>query len=220
MRSRLIAPIVLAAIAGVAIIATMPGVSRAQQDEPNRADLPPQPFNPQMSALMNLLIQPRHAKLGLAGKAENWPLASYEFKELQAGFIVIGKEVPRFKGLPVADLFDAALNEVQAQRHVEERREVAEVGGDDVDAQQVGGAPRRGGQRIESGAAQLAGELRRALLLGQREEHRTDPNAHVPSPGGRSAECQPDRPRFSSWGVEFPRPPPERRDATKGRNGG
>jgi hypothetical protein len=31
----------------------------------------PAPFNPQMAALMNMLIQPRHAKLGLAGKEEN-----------------------------------------------------------------------------------------------------------------------------------------------------
>src|SRR5260370_34780808 len=102
----------LAAVTGLAPIATFGAVSRAQQDEPDRADLPPQPSNPQMSALMNLLIQPRHAKLGLAGKAENWLLAGYEFKELQAGFIVIGKEVPRFKGMPVADLFDAAMKQI------------------------------------------------------------------------------------------------------------
>ena len=31
------------------------------------ADRPPAPFNPQMGALMSMLIQPRHAKLGLAG---------------------------------------------------------------------------------------------------------------------------------------------------------
>jgi hypothetical protein len=51
-------------------------------------------------------------ELGLAGKAENWILAGYEFNELKSGFIVIGKEVPRFKGLPVADLFDAAMKQI------------------------------------------------------------------------------------------------------------
>jgi hypothetical protein len=111
MRSRFVAYLMLAALTGLATIATLPVVSRAQQEEPNRADLPPQPFNPQMSALMNLLIQPRHAKLALAGMAENWPLAAFEFNELKSGFIVIGKEVPRFRGLPVADLFDAALKQ-------------------------------------------------------------------------------------------------------------
>jgi hypothetical protein len=110
MPNRLAAYALLAA-AVLASLAALPITSLAQQDEPNRADLPPQQFNPQMAALMNLLIQPRHAKLGLSGKAENWTLAAFEFKELQAGFIVVGKEVPRYKGLPVADLFDAALKQ-------------------------------------------------------------------------------------------------------------
>jgi hypothetical protein len=112
MPNRFVAYALLAALTGVAGLAALPVISRAQQDEPNRADLPPQAFNPQMAALMNLIIQPRHAKLGLAGKAENWTLASFEFKELQAGFIVVGKEVPRYKGLPVADLFDAAMKSI------------------------------------------------------------------------------------------------------------
>ena len=60
MRTRLTASMILAALTGLAVIAAVPVISRAQQDaqqdEPNRADLPPQPFNPQMSALMNMLI--------------------------------------------------------------------------------------------------------------------------------------------------------------------
>ncbi len=115
MHSRFIATMMLAALTGLAAI-SFAAISRAQQDaqpeEPNRADLPPQQFSPQMSALMNMLIQPRHAKLGLAGKAENWALAGYEFNELKGGFIVVGKEVPRYKGLPVADLFDAAMKQI------------------------------------------------------------------------------------------------------------
>ena len=111
MHRRSIAYSALAALTGLALIAMVPAISRAQQDEPNRADLPPQPFAPQLSALMNLLIQPRHTKLGLAGKAENWVLAGYEFNELKNGFVVVGKEVPRYKGLPVADLIDAAMKQ-------------------------------------------------------------------------------------------------------------
>jgi hypothetical protein len=113
MPNRIAAYALLAALAGVAGLAALPVISRAQQDDqPNRADLPPQQFNPQMAALMNLLIQPRHAKLGLAGKAENWTLAAFEFNELKGGFVVVGKEVPRYKGLPVADLFDAAMSQI------------------------------------------------------------------------------------------------------------
>jgi hypothetical protein len=75
------------------------------------ADAEPAPFNPQMAAMMSMLIQPRHAKLGLAGKEENWQLAGYAFKELRQGFLVTARAIPRWKGLPVPDLFDAALSQ-------------------------------------------------------------------------------------------------------------
>jgi hypothetical protein len=109
---RLIPVVVIAATTGLATLAAFNiGFAQqpAEQEEPNRADLPPQPFAPQLSALMNILIQPRHAKLGLAGKAENWILAGYEYNELKRAFDVVSREVPRYKGLPVADLFDAAV---------------------------------------------------------------------------------------------------------------
>ena len=60
---------------------------------------------------MNMVIQPRHTKLGLAGAAENWALASYYFKELKLGFAVVSRAVPRWKGLPVPDLLDAAVTQ-------------------------------------------------------------------------------------------------------------
>jgi hypothetical protein len=117
MRNRLVP--VLAAGVGLAAILAFAAMGLAQQpqeggqpgEEVNRADLPPQPFAPQLAALMNLLIQPRHAKLGLAGKAENWILAGYYYNELKRSFDVVSREVPRYKGLPVGDLFDAALKQ-------------------------------------------------------------------------------------------------------------
>jgi hypothetical protein len=106
----------LVAVAGMATfaarsVAQQPAKPEAQQDEPNPADATPQPFNPQLSALMSMLIQPRHTKLGLGGKAENWPLAGYEFRELQAGFGVVARAVPRYKGLPTGELIDAAMKQ-------------------------------------------------------------------------------------------------------------
>ena len=62
--------------------------AQSQFGDPNAE---PAPFNPQMAALMSMLIQPRHAKLGLAGKAENWPLAAYAFRELKQGFAVTAR---------------------------------------------------------------------------------------------------------------------------------
>ena len=113
MRARLAPFMMLAALAAFAGIATFAvrGAAQDAPDQPNQADAAPVPFSPNMGDLMNLLIQPRHAKLGLAGKAENWALAGYALKELQQGFGTIAKVVPRWKALPVPDLIDAALKQ-------------------------------------------------------------------------------------------------------------
>jgi hypothetical protein len=106
MRKLKLPPIVFAAIAAFALLSDRAAAQTIPYGDP---DAEPAPFNPQMAALMSMLIQPRHAKLGLAGKAENWPLAAYMVKELRQGFIVIGRAVPRWKGLPVPELFEAAV---------------------------------------------------------------------------------------------------------------
>lgn len=111
MRSRIVTfVLVVVAIVAVAMIALRPDGSTAQTLWGD-ADAEPAPFNPQMAALMSMLIQPRHAKLAIAGKAENWPLAGYMFKELRQGFAVTARAVPRWKGLPVPDLFEAAVTQ-------------------------------------------------------------------------------------------------------------
>jgi hypothetical protein len=104
------------AIAFVALILVVAPSNRGVAQNPmGDANAEPAPFNPQMSALMSMLIQPRHAKLWLAGKEENWPLAGYALKELKQGFLVIARAVPRWRGLPVPDLFDAAVSAPLAQ---------------------------------------------------------------------------------------------------------
>jgi hypothetical protein len=110
MRSRAGVVIALVALTVFTAVAAWPGRTAAQSPfgDPNAQ---PAPFNPQMAALMSMLIQPRHAKLGLAGKADNWPLAGYALKELRQGFVVVSRAVPRFKGLPPADLLDAAVSQ-------------------------------------------------------------------------------------------------------------
>ena len=108
MRSRTAVVVALVGFAAFVAAAGWSGHTAAQSPfgDPNAE---PAPFNPQMAALMSMLIQPRHAKLGLAGKEENWPLAAYALKELRQGFVVTARAVPRWRGLPVPDLFDAAV---------------------------------------------------------------------------------------------------------------
>jgi len=84
---------------------------RADENAFGDANAQPAPFNPQMSALMSMLIQPRHAKLGMAGKAENWPLASYELKELRQAFLITARAVPRWQGSSVPELLEGAIDQ-------------------------------------------------------------------------------------------------------------
>jgi hypothetical protein len=67
------------------------------------------PYVMGMGDMMNTLVQPRHAKLGLAGHAENWPLANYALAEIRQAFAGIAKAVPKFRGMPVGELADVAL---------------------------------------------------------------------------------------------------------------
>ncbi len=76
---------------------------------PNAADAAPVPYTMSMGDLMNTFVQPRHAKLGLAEQAGNWPLAAYALAELREVFAGIAKTKPRFRGLPVGELAEAAL---------------------------------------------------------------------------------------------------------------
>jgi hypothetical protein len=91
----------LAGAAGMASAQTAPSAPPANTG--------PVPYVMGMGDLMNTLIQPRHTKLGLAGRAENWALANYAASELRQVFERIGKAVPKFRGMPVPDLIDAAL---------------------------------------------------------------------------------------------------------------
>src|SRR5262245_54597867 len=102
--------LVVCCVVAIAALALRPERTSAQTLWGD-ADAEPSPCNPKMSAIMNMLIQPRHAKLGIAGKAENWPLAGYMFKELRQSFAVAARAVPRWRGLPVPDLLEAAMTQ-------------------------------------------------------------------------------------------------------------
>ena len=88
--------------------------AHAQQPAPSTPSAPV-PYVLTMGDMMNTLIQPRHAKLGLAGVARNWPLAAYALVEIRQAFAGIIKAQPKFRGYPVADLVDAALKQPLAE---------------------------------------------------------------------------------------------------------
>jgi hypothetical protein len=91
-----------------AVAAAGPALPQAaSKDAANSA---PVPYMLTMGDMMNTLIQPRHQKLGLAGAAQNWPLAQYALVEIRQAFAGIVKAQPKFMGLPVGQLVDAALS--------------------------------------------------------------------------------------------------------------
>jgi hypothetical protein len=88
------------------------GIGLAQTPAPAAPPGPPPSAVPvvmTMGDLMNTLVQPRHEKLGLAGQAQNWPLAKYALEQLRAAFANIAAAKPKFAGMPVDKLVDVAL---------------------------------------------------------------------------------------------------------------
>lgn len=83
----------------------------AQQPASPSPSVAPVPYVLTMGDMMNTLIQPRHAKLGLAGHAENWTLAGYAIIEIRQAFAGIVKAQPKFRGLPVGELVEAAVSQ-------------------------------------------------------------------------------------------------------------
>jgi hypothetical protein len=74
------------------------------QSPPAAASTPaPAAFNPGVGELMNLIVQPRHTKLWLAGHEANWTLAEYEIKELRSALANVAKARPVFRERSVAE---------------------------------------------------------------------------------------------------------------------
>jgi len=87
------------------------GIGLSQTASPTPPGPPPTavPVVMTMGDLMDTLVQPRHLKLGLAGQAQNWPLANYALEQLRAAFANIVSAKPKFSGMPVGELVDVAL---------------------------------------------------------------------------------------------------------------
>jgi hypothetical protein len=59
-----------------------------------------EPYVPRLGDIMNA-IQARHLKLYFAGKAQNWPLAGYELRQLKAS---LAEAAILYSGIPVSNV--------------------------------------------------------------------------------------------------------------------
>ena len=85
----------------VVAISTVLAAGAAAQTPPIKS---PPPFSPGLGDLMTAFVQPRHAKLGLAGQARNWEYLAYEWSELNETFDLVEEQVPTYKTAAMKDL--------------------------------------------------------------------------------------------------------------------
>jgi len=71
-------------------------------------------FRPGLGDLMTMMVQPRHIKLALAGRARNWPYAAYELHELEESFERIAHQVPQWHSIAIPDMLDGFTKQPMA----------------------------------------------------------------------------------------------------------
>jgi hypothetical protein len=67
-------------------------------------------FTPGVGDMMNTFVQPRHAKLGLALREENWALAFYLQRELRQAFGNIARVHPKWRNLSLDQMIDTVTS--------------------------------------------------------------------------------------------------------------
>jgi hypothetical protein len=74
-----------------------------------QAPAPQVDYHPSFADLMTMAVQPRHIKLGIAGKARNWDYVAYEARELRNAFNRVGRTIPTFNKQSMPDMFNANI---------------------------------------------------------------------------------------------------------------
>ena len=85
-----------------------PPAASAPPTAPSKQAVPdlPKVYMPGLGEFM-LVIQVHHAKLWLAAKARNWPLATYQLSEMKEVFSDVEDLVPTYKSVPVGQMIEA-----------------------------------------------------------------------------------------------------------------
>ena len=71
-------------------------------------------YRPGLGDLMTMTVQPRHTKLGLAGREKNWAYAAYELHELEEAFDRAAHAWPQWRSLPIADVMTSITKDPMA----------------------------------------------------------------------------------------------------------
>jgi hypothetical protein len=98
----------IAILAGFWACAAAP--APAAETPPPAAAAAPQPdYHPSLGDLMTMAVQPRHIKLGIAGRERNWAYVTYESSELRNAFNRIAHTTPVYRKNSLSDLFASQM---------------------------------------------------------------------------------------------------------------
>jgi hypothetical protein len=95
---------------GLLLVASLVAVrapAQAPAPTPAPAAAPAPDYHPSMGDLMTMAVQPRHIKLGLAGRRRNWVYAAYELSELRNALARVARTIPIYRTSDTAALVDA-----------------------------------------------------------------------------------------------------------------
>jgi hypothetical protein len=70
-----------------------------------------QPHPAAVGDLMTALVQPRHIKLGLAGREQNWPYAAYELDQLRETLADLAEILPKYRDLSIPEMIESTVKE-------------------------------------------------------------------------------------------------------------
>jgi hypothetical protein len=68
-------------------------------------------YHPSLGDLMTMAVQPRHLKLGIAGREKNWAYAKYEVSELRNAFGRVARTIPVYRNADLAALMTSLTTE-------------------------------------------------------------------------------------------------------------
>ena len=102
-----------AVVIGLAAVITLSAPVFLVAQNPNPTQSPPT-YRPGLGDLMTMTVQPRHIKLGLAGREKNWAYAAYELHELEESFERVARHSPQWRKKPIAEMMAAVTKDPMA----------------------------------------------------------------------------------------------------------
>ena len=71
----------------------------------------PPAYRPGLGDLMTATVQPRHIKLGFAGREKNWAYAAYELRELEEAFDRLSIQWPQWQRQQIVELVETIIRD-------------------------------------------------------------------------------------------------------------